>query len=57
MAVFNGTNFYAEAGGQRGDQGKIYRGENEMRVVDVQVEDGYVLHYAHLVRGQFQVGL
>lgn len=56
MVVFNGTNFYAEAGGQTADEGKISCGENEMKIIDVQAEDGYVLHYGHMLKGEFKVG-
>ena len=55
MVVFNGTNFYAEAGGQTADEGKISCGENEMKIIDVQAEDGYVLHYGHMLKGEFKV--
>ena len=55
VVVFNGTNFYAEAGGQKADEGTISCGDNKLKVVDVQEEDGYVLHYAELLQGQFKV--
>jgi alanyl-tRNA synthetase len=49
------TAFYAEQGGQIFDEGFIVRGENEMRVANVQVRGGYVLHMGP-VEGSFAVG-
>ena len=40
VAAFNGTNFYAEAGGQKSDRGRVYFGENEMQISQVQEEEG-----------------
>jgi len=49
------TAFYAEQGGQIFDEGFIVKGENEMRVTNVQVRGGYVLHMGP-VEGAFAVG-
>merc|ERR1711936_419049 len=49
------TAFYAEQGGQIYDEGFIVKGENEMRVTNVQVRGGYVLHMGP-VEGTFAVG-
>jgi len=49
------TSFYAEQGGQIYDEGFIVKGENEMRVANVQVRGGYVLHTGP-VEGTFAVG-
>jgi len=49
------TAFYAEQGGQIFDEGFIVKGENEMRVTNVQVRGGYVLHMGP-VEGTFAVG-
>jgi len=49
------TSFYAEQGGQIYDEGFIVKGDNEMRVTNVQVRAGYVLHMGP-VEGSFSVG-
>jgi len=49
------TNFYAEQGGQIFDEGFLVNGENEVRVTNVQVKGGFVLHRG-IVEGSFSVG-
>merc|ERR1719347_239673 len=49
------TNFYAEQGGQIFDEGFLVNGENEVRVTNVQVKGGFVLHRG-IVEGSFRVG-
>merc|ERR1711970_1477501 len=49
------TAFYAEQGGQIYDEGFIVKGENEVKVTNVQVRGGYVLHMGP-VEGTFAVG-
>jgi alanyl-tRNA synthetase len=51
------TNFYAEQGGQEYDQGSLLvDGEAEIRVDNVQVYAGYVLHTGYLKYGELNVG-
>jgi len=49
------TCFYAEQGGQIYDEGFIVKGDNELKVKNVQVRGGYVLHMG-AVEGTFAVG-
>jgi len=49
------TNFYAEQGGQIFDEGFLVNGDNELKVKNVQVRGGYVLHMG-VVEGEFKVG-
>ena len=49
------TCFYAEQGGQIYDEGFIVQGENELKVKNVQVRGGYVLHMG-TVEGSLKVG-
>lgn len=43
--VLNVTPFYAEGGGQVGDQGKLYFEGEEINVVDTKKENDLILHY------------
>jgi len=49
------TCFYAEQGGQIHDEGFIVKGDNEMKVKNVQIRGGFVLHMG-TVEGVLQVG-
>ena len=51
------TPFYAEAGGQIGDQGEIIGPKGSARVLDtVIVADGVILHEAEVTRGSLSLG-
>lgn len=51
------TNFYAEQGGQEYDTGRLLvDGEAEIRIDNVQVYAGYVLHTGYLKYGELKVG-
>ena len=43
--VLDRTPFYAESGGQVGDTGVLRVGEEEVRVLNTQKDDGTILHY------------
>jgi len=49
------TCFYAEQGGQIFDEGFMVNGDNEVKVTNVQVRGGYVLHIG-TVEGSIKVG-
>ncbi|GJJ06642.1 hypothetical protein Clacol_000836 [Clathrus columnatus] len=54
--ILDRTPFYAEAGGQEYDTGKIMIDEKaEFVVEDVQVFSGYVLHIGHLKYGELSI--
>ena len=54
-AVFDKTSFYAESGGQVGDQGGIYKAEQEVALVaDVQKPIGKI--FIHKINGTLAVG-
>jgi alanyl-tRNA synthetase len=54
--VLNQTPFYAESGGQVGDQGYL-KGENLLiQVTDVQKESGIFIHFGHIEQGLVKVG-
>lgn len=55
--ILDRTNFYAEQGGQEYDTGKlIIDGVAEMKVENVQLYAGYVLHTGYLEYGALSVG-
>ncbi len=44
--VLDTTPFYAESGGQVGDQGKLRIANNEVRIVDTKKENDLIIHFA-----------
>ncbi len=57
ILIFESTPFYAESGGQIGDKGIIYNGDNQFIVNDVQYVSGKVTgHIGKVVKGQFVLG-
>ncbi|PSN18442.1 alanine--tRNA ligase [filamentous cyanobacterium CCP5] len=56
QVVLDQTPFYAESGGQIGDQGYLSSNEAVMRVEDVQKEVYFFLHVGRIERGTLQVG-
>jgi alanyl-tRNA synthetase len=53
--VLDSTCFYAESGGQTGDQGLLVVGDAVVEVADVQTFGGYSLHLGHVVSGSIKV--
>lgn len=56
LILLDRTPFYGESGGQVGDQGVLICGETEFAVVDVQKEQGLVVHYLETGGEGLQVG-
>jgi alanyl-tRNA synthetase len=55
--VTNQTPFYAESGGQQGDQGELVSGANQGDVLDVQKMVGDLhAHHTKVAKGEFKVG-
>uniref|UniRef100_A0A7S1TGB8 Alanine--tRNA ligase n=1 Tax=Compsopogon caeruleus TaxID=31354 RepID=A0A7S1TGB8_9RHOD len=56
--ILDATSFYAEAGGQVADTGKLESvdGESVFEVIDVQSKGGFVLHIGILEKGCMMVG-
>ena len=57
MVVLNQTPFYAESGGQVGDQGYLRAKGLEARVEDTQKKDRYTLHRIQLMKGKIKEGM
>lgn len=56
IVVLAETPFYAESGGQVGDQGMLSDGKNCARVVDTQKKGKVILHYFDGLKGNFKIG-
>jgi alanyl-tRNA synthetase len=54
--VLDATPFYAEAGGQVGDTGRLFSEACEFEVIDTQRDGALILHIGHLKRGRLQIG-
>ena len=54
--IFNSTNFYAESGGQIGDQGAIKTETSCFKVTSTQQIGDYILHQGILEKGSLQTG-
>ncbi len=55
--ITNQTPFYAESGGQQGDQGQLVSGANQGDVLDVQKMVGDLhAHHAKVAKGELKVG-
>jgi len=53
--VLDKTPFYAEAGGQVGDEGLLINGKNRINVSDTQKRDDIYLHFGQVEKGTFKV--
>src|SRR5690606_35169713 len=54
--ILDRTCFYAEAGGQVGDIGRLQGRAGEFRVEDTRAFGGYILHIGSVVRGEIRAG-
>ena len=54
--VLDETPFYAESGGQVGDQGRLFNDEFEFKIVDAQKHAGLIVHFGRLTRGTMREG-
>jgi len=55
--ILEKTPFYAESGGQAGDQGLLCSGDSEFMVTDTRKQgDGVVIHLGKMRSGSFQLG-
>lgn len=52
--ILDQTPFYAESGGQVGDQGVLENSGFKLRVVDTKKLDKYFLHYTEILRGSVE---
>lgn len=53
IVVLDETPFYAQAGGQVGDQGRLYCDDGEFLVQDTQKRGTHILHRGRVTRGSF----
>ena len=57
LILLDQTPFYAESGGQTGDQGFLTLEETKLRVLDTtKLPDGKIIHYAQVEQGSIQEG-
>jgi len=54
--ILDRTSYYAEAGGQVADTGKLVLGSSSFEVLDCQVFAGFVMHKGVVEAGKFSVG-
>lgn len=54
--ILDRTPFYAEAGGQIGDQGRLHLGNNIFHVNDTQKQGQSHVHIGQVKKGQFKIG-
>jgi alanyl-tRNA synthetase len=54
--VLDSTSFYAESGGQTGDQGLIEWQGGSIQVTDTLKQGQHFVHYGHLLEGELSVG-
>ena len=57
LVVLNQSPFYAESGGQVGDQGVLSCETGGARIIDTKKVAGVFLHYAEITSGQLQPGI
>ncbi len=57
MIILEHTPFYAESGGQVGDQGVLTASNAEFQVEDTQKESGSILHVGIVQQGEWRIGM
>ncbi len=55
--ILSHTPFYAESGGQVGDQGALLHNNEEFIVEDTQKQGSSIVHFGHLKQGEWKLGL
>lgn len=55
LAILDQTSFYAEGGGQAGDQGLLIHGQNKIRVLNTTRMDDVILHHIEVEQGTLSV--
>lgn len=55
--ILSHTPFYAESGGQVGDQGVLLHNNEEFIVEDTQKQGSSIVHFGHLKQGEWKLGL
>jgi len=56
QVVLDRTAFYAESGGQVGDQGELSNASAQLLVLDTKKQGGHFIHQCQLVSGELSVG-
>ena len=56
IVVLDRTPFYAESGGQVGDEGYLYTEQGSFHVMDTQRKGAAILHYGKLLKGSIALG-
>ena len=56
IVVLDATPFYAEAGGQLGDRGRLFWPGGEAEVLDVHKEKGVIFHFVKMTAGELVTG-
>lgn len=57
IVVLASTPFYAESGGQAGDQGRLSHVEGYFTVTDTQKQGKTILHHGHVTQGKITLGM
>lgn len=55
VVVLENSPFYAEMGGQTGDQGLIATANAQFQVIDTQKQGNNILHFGEVIKGNFKI--